>query len=183
MTSQQDIRHIDFAALKAAGYRGVPVLRHKTFKPAYSCVSAVRGYFSSLRFPIRDEELIVIGDRIFTDVVMANRMRRWKDSPGLLKMILTCGYEDGGAVGKETDTPQARPQGPLAVWTTGVWQKESMGMRWCEQKLVDVVRRWTQKPGETFNASRFVREVPEPHLERNRLDYSQPRVAYKNIDT
>ncbi|KAG6813757.1 hypothetical protein H0H92_007709 [Tricholoma furcatifolium] len=221
----KDIRHLDFAALKAAGYRGVvfdkdncitlphkdtlvpeiqhawnecretfgegnvlivsnsagtwldpggiqcesvtyhtgtPVLRHKAFKPAYSCITAVRGYFSSLRFPVRDEELIVVGDRIFTDVVMANRMRRWKNTPGILRMILTCGYETEGAIEKEKDASPHRPQGPLSVWTTGVWQKESMAMRWCERKLVDAVRHWAQKGNPVLDTSFFIKEVPEP---------------------
>ncbi|KAG6920038.1 hypothetical protein DXG01_010106 [Tephrocybe rancida] len=228
----KDIRHIDFAALKAAGYRGaifdkdncithphkdtivpevqhawdecrktfgdgnilivsnsagtsldpggiqcesvsyntgVPVLRHKSFKPAYSCITVVRGYFSSLRFPIRDEELIVVGDRIFTDVIMANRMRQWKDSPGLLRMAFTCGYEDGGAVGKERDASHDRPRGPLSIWTTGVWQRESMGMRWCEQKLVQAVYRWTHKADDALVTNRFIREVPETRPERTRV--------------
>ncbi|KAG6861699.1 hypothetical protein C0995_013268 [Termitomyces sp. Mi166 len=222
----QDIRHIDFAALKAAGYRGaifdkdncitrphkdtiVPEIQHAwdecrrtfgegnvlivsnsagtwldpggiqvglssfspspssdgTFKPAYSCIATIRAYFSSLRFPIRDEELIVVGDRIFTDVVMANRMRRWKDSPGLLLMALTCGYEDGGAVGKEKEASQNRPQGPLSIWTTGIWQKDSRIMRWGEQKLVDLVRRWTHDSDHTIDPSRFIKEVTIPETQ------------------
>ncbi|KAH0589169.1 hypothetical protein H2248_004935 [Termitomyces sp. 'cryptogamus'] len=213
--SQQDIRYIDFAALKAAGYRGavfdkdncitrphkdtivpeiqqawdecrktfgegnvlivsnsagtwldpggiqcesvthntgVPVLRHKTFKPAYSCITTIRAYFSSLQFPIRDEELIVVGDRIFTDIVMTNRMRRWKKS----RMTLTCGED---TVGKEKDASKNQPQGPLSIWTTGIWQQDSRVMRWGEQKLVDVVRRWTHDPVHTLDTSGFIREI------------------------
>ncbi|KAH0829104.1 hypothetical protein J3R83DRAFT_2570 [Lanmaoa asiatica] len=54
----------------------VPVLRHNSPKPAYSCIKSIRTYFSTLRDPIKDEELVIVGDRIFTDVVMAKRMRR-----------------------------------------------------------------------------------------------------------
>ncbi|KAF9460729.1 mitochondrial PGP phosphatase-domain-containing protein [Collybia nuda] len=132
---------------------GAPVLRHKSMKPAYSCISAIRGYFSSLRFPIEDRELIIVGDRIFTDVVMANRMRR--SSSGLMNMVLTCAYENGGADGKEKDSSQNSPDGPLAVWTTGVWERESMIMRWWEKRLVDVVRRWMHA---TDGPSRFIQE-------------------------
>jgi phosphatidylglycerophosphatase GEP4 len=145
---------------------GAPVLRHKAFKPAYSCINAVRDYFSSLRFPIRDEELIIVGDRIFTDVVMANRMRGNKHSQGLLKMAVTCGYEDGGAVGKEKDAAKDRPRGPLAVWTTDVWEREAMAMRWCEKKLVDAVRRWTCGKDQDLDTSQFVRRFVEPQPTR-----------------
>jgi phosphatidylglycerophosphatase GEP4 len=68
--------------------------------------------------------LIFVGDRIFTDVVMANRM-------------------------KENLTPASdrpRPAGPLAIWTTGVWEKESMGMRWMEKTLLETVQKWTSSP-------------------------------------
>ena len=54
----------------------VPVLQHNSPKPAHSCISSIRAYFYSLRDPVKEDELVVIGDRIFTDVVMANRMRR-----------------------------------------------------------------------------------------------------------
>ncbi|KAG5645407.1 hypothetical protein DXG03_006231 [Asterophora parasitica] len=140
---------------------GVPVLRHKSFKPAYSCITNIRGYFSSLRYPIRDDELIVVGDRIFTDVVMANRMRGSKVSQGLLKMALTCGYENGGAIRKENDSPEVRPHGPLAVWTTGVWKKEAMAMRWCEKKLVDAVRRWSHNREPELDTTQFIKEFTE----------------------
>ena len=55
---------------------------------------------------MRDDELVVVGDRVFTDVVMARRMK-----------------------------------GPLAVWTTDVWQREAA--RLMQRALVDVVRRWS----------------------------------------
>lgn len=101
----------------------VPVLRHNSPKPAYSCIKSIRGYFSTLRVPIRDEELVVVGDRIFTDVVMANRMRR---------------------ADVEKETPMGNG-GPLAVWTSGVWQRESMVVRWWEKRVVDMVTRWTDR--------------------------------------
>jgi phosphatidylglycerophosphatase GEP4 len=61
--------------------------------------------------PVKNSELVVIGDRIFTDVVMANRM------------------------------------GSLAIWTTGVWKKESMLLRWIEKKLVKGISRWKTNLG------------------------------------
>lgn len=63
---------------------------------------------------MKDDELVIIGDRIFTDVVMANRMKSG---------------DNGG--------------GPLAIWTSGVWTKEAMGTRWIEKKLVEVVKKHT----------------------------------------
>lgn len=137
---------------------GVPVLRHKSMKPAYSCISAIRGYFSSLRFPIRDGELIIVGDRIFTDMVMANRMRR--ATPGLVTMTFTCAYEDEGADGEEKDSAKDNPDGPLAIWTTGVWEKEATVMRWWEKRLVHVVRRWTHAEQKEI-PSRFIQEPLE----------------------
>ncbi|KAG9316267.1 mitochondrial PGP phosphatase-domain-containing protein [Chiua virens] len=97
----------------------VPVLRHNAPKPAYACIGSIRAYFSTLKVPVKDEELVVVGDRIFTDVVIANRMHR----------------RSGG--------------GPLAVWTTGVWQRESMVMRWFEKQVVEMVARWTESKTST----------------------------------
>ncbi|KAG5636940.1 hypothetical protein H0H81_006336 [Sphagnurus paluster] len=92
---------------------------------------------------------------------MANRMRGAQDSEGLLTMALNCDYEDGGAVGKERDAARGWPCGPLAVWTTGVWEKEAVAMRWCEKKLVDVVSWWTTSKIRNPDTSPFVREVAE----------------------
>jgi phosphatidylglycerophosphatase GEP4 len=84
-----------------------------------------------------------VGDRVFTDVVMANRM--------------AAKSENG--------------KGPLAILTTGVWTRESMGMRWCEAKLVEAVKRWTSGGSdsvETRHVERFIRDPtitktkPEP---------------------
>lgn len=123
----------------------VPVLRHDTLKPGYSCIASIRSYFSSLSVPISDDELVIVGDRIFTDVIMANRMRY-------------------GFVSSSNGTPAcARIGGPLAIWTNGVWQKESTIMRWAEKRLLDVVRKWAGHE-ETCSVGTdiFVRELPSP---------------------
>ncbi|KAG2366222.1 mitochondrial PGP phosphatase-domain-containing protein [Suillus spraguei] len=123
----------------------VPVLRHDTLKPGYSCIASIRSYFSSLSVPIPDDELVIVGDRIFTDVIMANRMR-------------------SGFASSSNDAPaRARIGGPLAIWTDGVWQKESMTMRWAERRLLDLVRKWAGH-GETSSVGTdiFVRELPSP---------------------
>ncbi|TFK74687.1 hypothetical protein BDN72DRAFT_789008 [Pluteus cervinus] len=130
-----------------------PVLFHSSMKPSYSCIHGIRAYFSSLRSPIRDEELIVVGDRIFTDIVMANRMR---------KRVSKLASSPSDSVPPVAEEKSQRSEvGPLAIWTTGVWKKEAMALRWMESKLVDAVRKWTQvsEPPENI---RFIQEVPEP---------------------
>ncbi|KAF7296040.1 hypothetical protein MKEN_01419000 [Mycena kentingensis (nom. inval.)] len=220
----KDIRHLDFVALKKAGYRGavfdkdncltlphkdelvpelkaceawddcrktfgdanvlivsnsagtrsdpggiqaesvkrnlrVPVLFHPTPKPGYSCIRAIQRYFASLQTPVRTEELVVVGDRIFTDVVMANRLRN--GSRGFLQMCLKCGLEQGGTVEKErasNASQRSMEGGPLAVWTTGVWEREATFMRWCETKLVAFIQR--RLPREEPQG--FIKMLPPP---------------------
>jgi Mitochondrial PGP phosphatase len=54
---------------------GVPVLRHPSMKPSRRTIGAIQRYFASLHSPISDpRQLIVIGDRVFTDVVIANKL-------------------------------------------------------------------------------------------------------------
>ncbi len=53
------------------------------------------------------------------------------------------------------------PAGPLSVWTTGVWERESMVMRWIEKSLVNIVDRWsTSLHGESLDTAVFLKEVP-----------------------
>ena len=75
---------------------------------------------------MKDDELVVIGDRVFTDVVMANRMK-------------------SGAGGR----------GPLSIWTTGVWTKEAVGMRWIEKKAVEGVTKYTN--GKNRDTAQFLK--------------------------
>jgi len=54
---------------------GVPVLQRASMKPSYHTVTAVRRHFVSQLPPlIGSDRLIVIGDRIFTDIVLAKRL-------------------------------------------------------------------------------------------------------------
>jgi phosphatidylglycerophosphatase GEP4 len=87
-------------------------------KPSYKCIASIRKYFNSLHTPVRDDELVIVGDRIFTDVVMANRMKRKPLTDGKTR------------------------DGPLAIWTTGVWEREGTVIRWLEKTLVKTVERW-----------------------------------------
>ncbi|KAF8633371.1 hypothetical protein AX17_004542 [Amanita inopinata Kibby_2008] len=148
----------------------VPVLCHRAFKPAYSCISDIRTYFSSRRFPMRDEELVIVGDRIFTDVVMANRMRLRKPQKNIIEMAASSAYEKDGALETEqeaaseiTQYTKKGPCGPLSIWTTGVWEREAMFMRWMEKLVVQGVRRWSKPTiAESIDTSLFLK----PKLEQ-----------------
>ena len=119
----------------------VPVLRHPALKPSYSCISSIRAYFASLPRPVRDDELIVVGDRVFTDTVLANRMARYQRvtqrSPA---SHISSAASSAEKLSKELDTsapsPVAQPLasarmrvGPLAILTTAVWERDSRVLR------------------------------------------------------
>ncbi|KAF9047501.1 mitochondrial PGP phosphatase-domain-containing protein [Panaeolus papilionaceus] len=139
----------------------VPVLQHKAFKPAYSCISAIRKYFTTLPDPIKDNELIIVGDRIFTDVVIANRMRRQNYL---------------------SRTHKRHPAGPLSIWTTGVWKKESMMMRRMERGLVDAVKKWSIPPaGEPIRTAQFIKKPvvkPEELAKQSKLQMMLSRLRW-----
>ena len=146
-----------------------PVLFHESFKPAYSCITAIRSYFSSLPSPIRDRELIIVGDRIFTDVVLANRIRlQNRPQKGLLGTALPRDSEKDGSLTGENEsfgnaTGAPHPFGPLSIWTTGVWERESMIMRWFEHGLVKLVQRFSIPPtGEPVDTSLFLKVLRKP---------------------
>ena len=156
-----------------------PVLFHESFKPAYSCITAIRSYFSSLHSPIRDRELVIVGDRIFTDVVLANRIRLQNyPQKGLPGTTLSRGIEEDGTLAVEKGssghpTSASHPFGPLSVWTTGVWERESMIMRWLEQALVKLVQRWSTLPaGDPIDMSPFLKvfRKPEPQKRHGVLE-------------
>ncbi|KAJ7125202.1 mitochondrial PGP phosphatase-domain-containing protein [Mycena epipterygia] len=225
----KDIRHLDFGALKTAGYRGAvfdkdncltlpnkdelvpelrdawnecrqtfgdgnvlivsnsagsnhdtggiqaesvkrnlqaPVLFHSTPKPGYSCIRSIQKYFISLPTPVRTEQLLVVGDRVFTDVVLANRLRNVERGTGLIHMCFRSVFERGGTVGRENDAVPRHSSiesGPLAIWTTGVWKREATFMRWCEKKLVDVVQRRISRDEKAVEGpSPFLKDLPPP---------------------
>ena len=98
---------------------------------------------------------------------MANRMRKacQSQSKGFLSTTLSCAFEKDGTVQTEKETAGIadgvpRPNGPLAVWTTGVWYKEAMFMRYLEKSLVNAVEKWsTPTSRELVDTRRFVKEV------------------------
>ena len=154
-----------------------PVLFHESFKPAYSCITAIRSYFSSLPSPIRDRELIIVGDRIFTDVVLANRMHlQNRPKKWLLGSTLPRDFEKDGAFTAENEslgdaTGVPHHFGPLSVWTTGVWERESMIMRWLEHGLVKLVQRCSTPPTEPVDTSHFLKVLKKPEPQ------GRPRLA------
>lgn len=150
-----------------------PVLRHKVFKPSYSCISAIRGYFASLPKPIKDHELIVVGDRIFTDVVLANRMSRRQASSSSSQSAEKEEKSDessssSSSLLEDGNSPKwhATRTGPLSVWTTGVWRKESMTMRFLEKSFMQGIQHYVVADNglghHAAYVSQFVKEIPPP---------------------
>ncbi|KZT39106.1 HAD-superfamily phosphatase [Sistotremastrum suecicum HHB10207 ss-3] len=63
------------AAESVSHYLGVPVLQHSSPKPSSKCIQSISDYFSSLSSGSVDlKDLAVVGDRLLTDVIMANSM-------------------------------------------------------------------------------------------------------------
>jgi len=132
-----------------------PVLLHASLKPSYSCTAAALSALPG----VAPHELIVVGDRIFTDVVLAHRLAHPRTLRARIAARLRLapaqpGSSLGGAGGEST-------RAPLAVWTTGVWMRESMAMRWAEMWLVHLVERWVQGARERRDALEelFVKRV------------------------
>ena len=64
---------------------------------------------------------------------------------------------------KAGQNPAAAPKGPLSVYTTGVWKRESMFMRWMEMTLVSLVQMWsTPSKGDPLTTDLFVKEGSPP---------------------
>ncbi|TDL22348.1 hypothetical protein BD410DRAFT_788612 [Rickenella mellea] len=141
---------------------GVPVLRHDALKPSHACIRDIMNYFfSSPSFTGQspgkvDEEhgrkrptadtnwdilkpLIVVGDRLFTDVILANRMRRLLNTNDPKGQISN--DPDANSTSSTNDAGRT-PDGPFAVYTTGVWKRESILMRFTEKALLRAVERW-----------------------------------------
>lgn len=144
-----------------------PVLRHPSLKPSYSCIKSIRAYFASLPRPIKDEELVIVGDRLLTDIILANRMT-WRAPPSLSQA-----HEDNTEKGMlEESNSRARPPaervGPLAVWTEGLWKRENLVLRGLEGGLLKGVEKWVLKPQETAwyesLQQRFVKPMPLPAM-------------------
>lgn len=65
----------DAAALEKE--TGIPVLLHEARKPGSACGNAALEHFRAQGIDASPEHVVVIGDRLFTDVVMAKSMGAW----------------------------------------------------------------------------------------------------------
>lgn len=68
--TDDDINHKDAQLLEQI--TGVPVLRHSTKKPG--CKDEILKYCREKNVTNRPDEIAVVGDRLFTDILMANLM-------------------------------------------------------------------------------------------------------------
>ncbi|KIO19526.1 hypothetical protein M407DRAFT_82679 [Tulasnella calospora MUT 4182] len=151
---------------------GVPVLAHTTKKPG--CIKPILRYFSErhppppalssppphartsptklsilfTRFcspPQHHPKIIVVGDRLFTDVLMANRIG-----------------------------PSA-----LAIWTTGLWVRESMFLRRLEKLFLDSVLRYRKYCRQRIaKASEEVEPPADPSVELAKRFIRRPRTHH-----
>lgn len=150
----------------------VPVLLHAALKPSYACTAASLSALPGLA----PHELIVVGDRIFTDVVLAHRLAhprtfmariaaRLRPAPAQADSSLS---DEGAGSSASVGGGSEHARAPLAVWTTGVWMRESMGMRRAEGWLVHVIERWVQGTRErrVTLEERFVKRGLENSAEK-----------------
>ena len=105
-------------------------------------------------------------------------MRSWKPRCNIFGLAASCAYEKEGAVETEQEVKSEGaqytnegPRGPLSIWTTGVWEREAMIMRWAERMVVRTVNRYSlPKQEEPLNASKFLKPIPEPPKKINIID-------------
>jgi phosphatidylglycerophosphatase GEP4 len=98
---------------------------------------------------------------------MANRMKSpgWMEHVqsfvGSLRSPKTNEKVATQAVGS---TQSMTTHGPLAIWTTGVWKREAMAMRFAEKTLLEAVQKWVKPPRDSqeIDTRRFIRELPPP---------------------
>ncbi|EIW53942.1 phosphatidylglycerophosphatase [Trametes versicolor FP-101664 SS1] len=156
--------HLDVGEIEAESvshHLSAPVLRHASLKPSYACIKSIRAYFASLPKPVKDEELVIVGDRLLTDIVMANRMSR--RAPPSSPNLFDSSTEKSSSGGVDDLARPARV-GPLAVWTEGLWERENLVLRALERGMLKGAERWVLKPQEiAWRDSlrhRFVKPVP-----------------------
>ena len=137
-----------------------PVLLHAALKPSYTCASAALAALPGLA----PHELIVVGDRVFTDVVLAHRLSHSRTLASRIaaRLRLAPAQDSAPDDAGSSEIPGGKsPRAPLAVWTTGVWKRESVGMRWAEAQLVRLIERHVEGTRERRDAleERFVRRA------------------------
>ncbi|KAI9060458.1 HAD phosphatase [Trametes sanguinea] len=153
--------HLDSGELEAESVQhhlSAPVLRHTSLKPSYACIKSIRAYFASLPRPIRDEELVIVGDRLLTDVVMANRMSRRVPSPPTDVQDT----EKSSSPDVDSELVRSDRAGPLAVWTEGLWKRENLALRALERGMLKGAERWVLKPQEMAWRERLQHRFVKP---------------------
>jgi phosphatidylglycerophosphatase GEP4 len=152
-------------AESVAHHLRAPVLLHAALKPSYSCASAALSALSGLA----PHEIVVVGDRVFTDVVLAHRLAHPRTLWARIAARLRFTYERSRSHSQSAPVLDSKfgssnvdsgggERTPLAVWTTGVWERESMVMRWAEAGLVWLVEQCVDGARERREAveERFV---------------------------
>ena len=92
----------------------------------------------------RAAEIIVVGDRVFMDFVLAHHLAH--STTLWARFVARRAQASRHLASPLSQGPGVKRRPPLAVWvwTTGVWQRESMAMRWAESRLVDFVELWVE---------------------------------------
>ncbi|KAI0254430.1 mitochondrial PGP phosphatase-domain-containing protein [Lactifluus subvellereus] len=147
-------------AESVAHHLRAPVLLHAAPKPSYACASAALSALPGLA----PHEIVVVGDRVFTDVVLAHRLAHprtlWARVAARLGIALersrSAPPPDSG--GSDDADSGVGERAPLAVWTVGTWEREGVVMRWAEARLVRLVERCVEGARERREAleERFI---------------------------
>ncbi|VDC05089.1 unnamed protein product [Peniophora sp. CBMAI 1063] len=164
----------EFQAESVSWHLRAPVLRHRAMKPSYSAANDIRAYFASLPAPLAPQDLIVVGDRIFTDTVLAKRLGQPPTAFTRIshRLRLSSTSSPAGSSVLDLEKGEKPVSGPLAVWTTGVWERESMIFRWAESKLVNLVERLAPE----------VRAIREDNERRFVIPLAAPEPEPKNTE-
>jgi len=134
-------------AESVARHLGVPVLVHATKKPGQQVVRAIEQYFTMdrRRVPViyppsqftfeplmnRSDplKLVVIGDRVTTDIILASRLQAHLQR-------------------KQATSASAESNPVYSVLTQEIWQKEKLGtrfMRWAENRALTLVKEYSTR--------------------------------------
>ncbi|KAF8268893.1 mitochondrial PGP phosphatase-domain-containing protein [Lactarius quietus] len=144
-------------AESVAHHLRAPVLLHAALKPSYACATAALSALPDLA----PHEIVVVGDRVFTDVVLAHRLAHPRTPwTRFIARLARVSQRLGSAPSLD---PGVTGSAPLGVWTTGVWQRESMALRWAESRLVHFVEWWIEGARQRRDSleDRFVRSTLE----------------------
>ncbi|KAI0034856.1 mitochondrial PGP phosphatase-domain-containing protein [Vararia minispora EC-137] len=160
-----------FQAESVSHHLRARVLLHTAYKPAYAAASAARAYFASLPSPLEPRELVVVGDRVLTDIVLARRLAQPDTFPARIA-VRFASLRD-----LLSGRKQRSGDGPLAVLTTGVWTRESMLFRRAESALVRAFEHFSPEAKaerEGFEERFVKRSVVEAQEEVREYRFGRP---------